>query len=127
MLSVRLATGGSSFIHVEVTLTTPNEAMVSFLEYLREPIGTLVDCVMARDSDESKQLSKADLLKKGEFVQLFSWSTLLFQEAYGDLLMLEENAKRLQRAEVELVELEMILKVNRITLDRGAGRATQHD
>ncbi|KAJ0077740.1 hypothetical protein Patl1_37315 [Pistacia atlantica] len=38
--------------------------MVSFLEYLREPMGTLMDCVMARDWDESKQLTKADLLKK---------------------------------------------------------------
>ncbi|KAJ0009690.1 hypothetical protein Pint_33620 [Pistacia integerrima] len=31
--------------------------------------------------------------------------------------MLEENAKRLRRVEAKLVELEMILKVNRITLE----------
>ncbi|KAJ0105325.1 hypothetical protein Patl1_17936 [Pistacia atlantica] len=82
---------GSSSVHVVVGLTTPKEVITFFPKRLREPMSTLMDLL-------------ASLYVNIMFMQ--PSSTLLFQEAYGDLVRLGENVGRLWLVKARLAESE---------------------
>ncbi|KAJ0020541.1 hypothetical protein Pint_30884 [Pistacia integerrima] len=70
------------------------------------PMSALINCGTSMEWEVDKLCSKADLLKKVVIDQarLFSSSTLMFQEVYGDLVRLDENADMLQLVEARLAE-----------------------